>query len=113
MIWSSFKTVVYPVGFRRSSSSCTCRTVLGPRRQSTRRIPSSASVGRGVVAMPGRLYEAFRNVNERLRSRLGELLGGGSESGFQLLAHDLADVVVEVQGFPGLRGYLALRRQGS
>src|SRR5882724_2948040 len=43
MIWSSFRTVVYPVS--RPRTSVIWRTVLGPRVHKTRRMPSSASVG--------------------------------------------------------------------
>src|ERR1039457_6667185 len=47
MICNSLRTVVYCVGLRRATASCTSRTVEGPRSQRTVRISSSPSVGRG------------------------------------------------------------------
>ena len=67
MIWSCFRVVVYPVGVLRASSSWTSLTVLGPRRQSTRRIASSASVGRGSSAMERRYTKVVVFVNEDFR----------------------------------------------
>jgi hypothetical protein len=54
---------VYPVSL--PSASATCRTVLGPRAQSTRRMASSASVG--FFRMAGIIYDSVRIVNEALR----------------------------------------------
>src|SRR3954471_23979110 len=68
MIWSSFKTVVYPRDFFSLSASCTSRTVEGPRNQRTRRISSSDVVGFcGERVMAGPYYEEIRSVNENLR----------------------------------------------
>src|ERR1017187_1363689 len=50
IICSIFSTVVYCVGLRAQTHSCTCRTVAGPRLQSTVRISNSASVGRGSIS---------------------------------------------------------------
>src|SRR5579863_5138367 len=47
MICSILSTVVYCVGLRAATTSCTSRTVDGPRLHRTVRISSSASVGRG------------------------------------------------------------------
>src|SRR3954453_273965 len=47
MICRSLRVVVSPGGTSRLSCSWTSRTVLGPRSQSTRRMASSESVGRG------------------------------------------------------------------
>src|SRR5262249_30022582 len=59
MIWSSLRTVVYPVS--RPRTSATSRTVLGPRVQRTRRMASSASVGlRRREDMAAIIYDDFR-----------------------------------------------------
>src|SRR5688572_11229037 len=49
MICMSLSAVVYAAGRSRPRTSCTWRTVLGPRSHKTRRMASSASVGRGVL----------------------------------------------------------------
>src|SRR6476469_5391541 len=52
-------------------TSCTWRTVLGPRSHRTRRIASSASVGRGEgnLDISASIYERLRSVNEDLRNK--------------------------------------------
>src|ERR1035441_1035954 len=50
MICNIFSTVVYCVGLRAQTHSCTWRTVADPRLQSTVRISNSASVGRGSIS---------------------------------------------------------------
>src|ERR1700757_3623984 len=68
MIWSSFKTVVYPFSL---SASCTSRTVEGPRPHKTRRISSSDAVGFcGERVMRAQYYEDIRSVNENLRRKM-------------------------------------------
>src|SRR5579863_1909132 len=62
MIWRVFSTVVYCAGLRRMMVSCTSRTVLGPRLQSTVRISSSASVGRGGSLGLGGIYENYTTM---------------------------------------------------
>src|SRR5438046_1594450 len=52
MIWRSFSTVVYPLGRSAASASCTSRTVLGPRRQSTERLSDSDRVLKEEVDRP-------------------------------------------------------------
>src|SRR6185295_5115887 len=67
MIWSCFNVVVYAAEKRRVSSSWTSLTVLGPRRHSTRRMASSASVGRGSSGMTGRYTKSVVLVNDEFR----------------------------------------------
>src|SRR6202030_4344803 len=70
MICSIFSTVVYPVRFFSFSESYTSRMVDGPRTQRTRSISSSEEVGFcfASLAMRAPYYEAFRIVNENLRT---------------------------------------------
>jgi hypothetical protein len=58
--------------------------VLAPRLQSTRRMASSVSVGRGVVGfdmLVSFIYERLRNVNEELR-RAADRADHGSATDF-------------------------------
>lgn len=74
MICMSFKTVVYPVGLVWFKIPWISRTVAGPWPHKTRRISSSASVGRLEDLRMGKYYyEVIRSVNEFLRSQVAKI----------------------------------------
>src|ERR1035441_11001710 len=78
MICNIFSTVVYCVGLREQTHSCTWRTVAGPRLQSTVRISNSASVGRGSISA---IYEELTTkmfvCQAEILAELGLLWWGG------------------------------------
>src|SRR5688500_17037758 len=68
MICSVLRTLVYPVGLAALRTFSTSRTDNGPALQRTRRMSSSALVGRGRLArMAVSMTKVSVNVNEDLR----------------------------------------------
>ena len=118
MICRSFSAVVYAVGRPRESTSWTCRTVLGPRSQSTRRIASSASVGRGWASSIAvrRAHRSLR-TSSYLSTKIFVLQGrkkglteqDGEEAGEDRRARDREKGYLRLRRPPALRASRMIR----